>query len=144
MVISRNVYKRFRFNAFNGLERFVKYKKSSLLEQMGYHMENTRCDVNTRSGTSGSPICCSSFCSRDVQGLNGIISRVCMSLQFSRLSRLLLPTNEGIVNPHFFLLQQTFYPSRLDFKHEVPKCASICCTSAVRLAQTGRHAPRSR
>lgn len=66
-------------------------------------MGSARCDVSPRrSGTSGSRICCSSFCFRDVQGLNGFISRVCMSLQFSRLSRLLLPTDEGnsSVLPH--------------------------------------------
>lgn len=73
-----------------------------LLEQKGYLMGNRRCDVNIRSGTSGSVICCSSFYFRDVQVLNGFNSRFCMSFQFSRLSRLLLPTNEGNSNSHVF------------------------------------------
>lgn len=73
-----------------------------ILELLGHHMGSARCDVNTRSGTSGSLIYCSSFYFRDVQGLSGISRRVWMSLQFSRLSRLLLPTNEGNSDPHFF------------------------------------------
>lgn len=107
-------------------------------------MGSTRCDVNSRrSGTSGSHICCSSFCFRDVRGLNGFISRVCMSLQFSRLSRLLLPTDEGNVIHRFFLMWQTFCLRHLEFE-SVLKCASICCTPAFRLGETGRHAPCSR
>lgn len=45
--------------------------------------------------TSGSRVCCSSFCFRDVQGLNGFNSLVCMSLPIPSINRLLLPPNEG-------------------------------------------------
>lgn len=80
-------------------------------------MGSTRCDVNTRlSGTSGSLICCSSFCFRDVQGLNGFFSLACMSLKISRLSRLLLPMNEGNAIPHFFVMWQTFYLCHFEFE----------------------------
>lgn len=45
-----------------------------ILEQLGHHMGSARCDVNTRSGTSGSLIYCSSFYFRDVQGLKRVQS----------------------------------------------------------------------
>lgn len=122
---------------------FSMKKCNMQIKQMGYHKGSTRCDVHTRSGTSGSLICCSSFYFRDVQGLNGFNCRVCMSLQFSRLSRLLLPTNEGNSNPHFFLTQQTLCPCGLEFTF-VLKCATSCCTPSVRLGETGRRAPCSR
>lgn len=51
-----------------------------------------------RSVTSGSRVCCSSFCFRDVQGLNGFTSRVCMSPTIPSKNRLLPPTNEGNVH----------------------------------------------
>lgn len=104
-------------------------------------MGSTRCDVNTRlSGTSGSLICCSSFCFRDVQGLNGFLSRACMSLQISRLSRLLLLMNEGNAIPQSFVMWQTFYPCHFEFEI-VLECASICCTPVFCLGETGQHAP---
>lgn len=109
---------------------------------MGNQLGSARCDVNSRSGTSGSVICCSSFYFRDVQGLNGsTTASVC--LHFSRLSRLLLPTNEGNRNPHYSLTSQTWCACDLEFEF-VQKYATSCCSPAVRLGETGRRAPRSR
>lgn len=51
--------------------------------------------------TSGSRVCCSSFCFRDVQGLNGFTSRVCMSRPIPPISRHLLLPNEGNVISNF-------------------------------------------
>lgn len=60
-----------------------------------------------RTGTSGSRVCCSSFCFRDVQGLNGFNSRVCMSLTISSINCLLPPPNEGNVNSEFAVMLWT-------------------------------------
>lgn len=53
------------------------------------------------ASTSGNGVCCSSLCFRDVQGLNGFNSRVCMSLPIPAITRLLPPPNEGNVRSHF-------------------------------------------
>lgn len=53
------------------------------------------------ASTSGNGVCCSSLCFRDVQGLNGFNSRVCMSLPIPAITRLVPPPNEGNVRSHF-------------------------------------------
>lgn len=97
--------------------------------------------VDGGTGTSGSCVCCSSFCFRDVQGLNGSISRVCMSLPIPSINRLLLLPNEGNVNSYFVLMRQAFYPGCLELNFTVK--SAFICTNSVSPPQSASLSPDS-
>lgn len=83
-----------------------------------------------RTGTSGSRVCCSSFCFRDVQGLNGFDSRVCMFLPIPSINLLLPPPNEGNVNSDFVLKLQTPFKPSCPWLNRTLKSASMSTNSS--------------
>lgn len=84
-----------------------------------------------RTGTSGSRVCCSSFCFRDVQGLNGFNSRVCMSLPIPSINRHLPSPNEGNVNSDSVLNIAAALPRAVPGLNLTLKSASVCSDSSL-------------